>query len=276
MTQARPPGIRHPALSRGQIIRTAEVLIRRHYDIVGHRAARLGLRFESIYDNVIYPDYEVELEFGEDLGYESGSGNKVLGKFLPHENVVFIDPILTPDDPRRTFTLWHEVGGHAILQGAWLRSELRRIHTELHTTEADLSPTVESRLEWQANVFAGHAAAPTWLIAYAMRTAFGLNRPYRYIGPQSYWFPFPKGDRSVHCRSLNEVCRRIAYCIQRWFGGLSVEALSYRIEESSCVVDETQVKTKLELRRTARPRPTVHRRSIRQSTDRRPAVAGVR
>ncbi len=276
MKQAHRPGIRPPTFSRRQIIGKADALIRRHFDLVGLNAARLGMRFESIYENVIYPEYEIDLELGENLG-DDESGSKILGKFLPHENLVLIDASLGPNDPRRTFTLWHEVGGHAILQGEWLRSELRRVQTEIQTTEADLSHSVESRLEWQANFYAGQAAAPTWLIVYAIRSIFELNRPYRYIGPQKYWFPFPDGARTLHCRSFNEVCRRIACCIQRLFGNLSVEALSYRVEESPFVIDETCGQVKLELRRTANAHPQIHRRPVRQNSgqrDRTLAVAG--
>jgi hypothetical protein len=78
--QTHRPGIRHPALSRRQIIGQAEALVRRHFDIVGHSAARLGIRFESIYENVIYPDYEIDLEFGEEHWVRAGDGQQGIGE----------------------------------------------------------------------------------------------------------------------------------------------------------------------------------------------------
>mgnify|MGYP006899632171 CR=1 FL=1 len=53
-----------------------------------------------------------------------------------------------------------------------------------------------------------------------------------------------------------------AVCI---FGNLSVEVLSYRVEESPMVIDETCGQVNLELRRTASSRPQNHRRPLRQN-----------
>jgi hypothetical protein len=83
------------------------------------------LSFDAAYNEFIYPKYDITLTEDQDLGIDD-AGNKILGSFDPLDNAAFIDVSLS-DDPRRTFTCWHEVGGHGLLQGEWLRKELTRL-----------------------------------------------------------------------------------------------------------------------------------------------------
>ena len=87
--------------------------------------ALVSTSFDAIYSEIIYPMYEIEIKeiAISDLMKKAP---KFLGEYDPFENTAYIDRIINEDsdDPRRAFTLWHEVGGHGILQGDWLRSEV--------------------------------------------------------------------------------------------------------------------------------------------------------
>lgn len=248
--------IKPPPFSRQEIIRRATDLIRGYARCVGDDFAMLGMNFDVIFEEYIYPEYEIELVEDQDLDVDE-NGEKILGLFQPEFNRVFIDPSLK-GDPRRVFTLWHEVGGHAVLQGDWLRREMNRIGMVrgIVTTAPMLTPQAEGILERQANLFAAHAAAPVGFVSYAIYKTFGLNRPYRYIGPGRYCFALSSGTRSREVADFTELCNCIAYYIKHWFGGLSVEALSYQVAESKMVVDTTLSTSPLSgfgLKRTSRP-----------------------
>jgi hypothetical protein len=202
----------------------------------------LGVKFDVIYQEFIYPEYEIELNEDRDLGFDE-AGEKILGEFHPLDNRVLIDRSLSEaNDPRRVFTCWHEVGGHAILQGDWLRSELTRLKRSdpLITTDSMLMPNVEAALERQANIFASHAVAPNWLVDFAISRSFGLSRPIRYIGPGPYSLVFHNGTSYHDVSTFNDLCMRIAYYIRGRFGGLSIESLSYRVGESKWIVDDSR------------------------------------
>ena len=202
--------------------------------------ALLGLSFDSIYEEVIYPDFGVELVEGADLGMDE-TGKKILGEYDPTSNTAYLDSVLGRDrgDPRRAFTLWHEVGGHAVLQGDWLRQEMRRIGepTKVITTAESLNLYTVNQLEWQANVFAAHAAAPDWYLEHVLYDTYGLNRPIRYTGKGKYCLSVHHKPRFFTIESLQQLYWAIAVPIQFRFGWLSREALSYRISEMGIVTD---------------------------------------
>jgi len=240
MTARQVPGIRPLQLSRRKIIEAAEELSLRYVDELG-TAAYLGMNFDLMFERVVYPDNEIILREGCSLGYDL-CGLKVLGRYNPLNNTVFIDAELCVGHPRRIFTLNHEVGGHAFLQGEWLRSEFRRIKRELplDTTEVHLDVRTENTLEYQANIFAAHMAAPDWLLDHWIKKRFRTDRPFRYIGPSGYCLDVAGKSQHHTIETVNDLCRIIALKIAPFFGGLSVESLSYRIEERGWIVDETQ------------------------------------
>lgn len=253
-------GIVPPRISRKQIINLAEGLVRSYFTTVGRKFQRLGVSFDAIYEEFIYPQYEIELIEDEYLG-SGDDDDEMLGAYEPATNRVFVDARLRENnDPRRVFTCWHEVGGHAILQGDWLRSQLNQKSRDrtVVTTASMFSPNVESVLERQANLYASHAAAPTWLVGYAIHRCFGVTRPLRYIGPRKYSFALRSGTRTHAVDSFPEYCYWISRYIQRWFGKLSVEALSYRVADSTWVADLTnrtaRRDTEFRLHRTSRSR----------------------
>lgn len=248
--------IKPPPFSRSEIVRRATKLSLGYAECVGHNKAMLGFNFDIIFKKFIYPTYGIELIEDRDLSTDE-DGEKILGLFQPLSNRVFIDPCLR-DDPRRVFTCWHEVGGHAILQGDWLRQEMKRLGREkgVPTTAPMISPEVENTLEWQANLFAANAAAPLGFVDYQIQKTFDLIRPLRYIGPGKYSFVLAKGTRNRSVEDYSQFCNCIAFYIRQWFGGLSVEALSYQVVLSKWVVDDTPKANPLSefrLKRSTRP-----------------------
>ena len=235
-------GIRAPKLSKVDVIAAADRLTRQYRETLGDEIALLGMRFDLIYERVIYPDYEIVLEERCALGHDA-QGSKILGQFDPASNTVYIDSELAPefDDPRRTFTLFHEVAGHGVLQGEWIRSEFDRLKKRgrLTTTEAMLDSRTTNILEWQANVFAGHAAAPTWLLNHWMRSRLRLSGPVQFLGRGEYCVDLGGRTSFYFAESFNGICRRLAYGVKPFFGGLSVEALSYRVAESGWAIDQS-------------------------------------
>ncbi len=224
-----------PEISREEIVRQADLLDRAYREIAGARAV-LGTRFDHVYEQVIYPKYEIGLVEHIDLGVDE-QGAKIFGYFDPRENVAYIDVSLR-NDPRREFTCWHEVGGHGILQGAWLRSFFPAGNKVVVTTEASLDPATTAGLEWQANTFAAYGAAPSWYLNHAFTSIFRSPRPFVYSGPGNYDFEAKFGTKTHWISDFGKLCYQIACYIQRYFG-LSKEALGYRIEDSILAIDQT-------------------------------------
>lgn len=231
--------IKPPPFTKREIISRAEELFLGYADLVGHERAALGINFDVIFDKFIYPEYEIELVEDRDLGVDE-SGAKILGFFQPELNRVFVDRSLKYD-PRRIFTCWHEVGGHAVLQGDWLRKEFNRIGMvrDIVTTESMLSTQVEHTLEWQANLFAAHASAPLGYVDYVIKNILKLAAPIRFSGPGGYCFDAYRNTQYRKISDFSELCICVARYIQHRFGGLSVESLSYRVAECNMVLDDT-------------------------------------
>jgi hypothetical protein len=239
MSQRRIDAIRPLPKLRSEIITAAESLSLRYVQELGDWAL-LGISFDRFYESVIYPDYGIVLEEDCDLGFDA-DGSKILGQFEPASNTVYIDASLNRSlqDPRRTFTLYHEVAGHGVLQGEWLRAEFGRISKsgKLTTTEAMLDLKTVNVLERQANLFAAHVAAPRWLLKHAMGAKLKLCCPVAFLGRGQYCVDVGRRTSFYFADTFDDVCRRLALTIQPYFGGLSIEALSYRIAEAGWAVD---------------------------------------
>ena len=81
MNEPRIGRLSAPPFSREQIIDRAQEIIARYAAVVGkHQILQRGLCFRELYEEVIYPDHEVELIEGTDLGYDT-KGRKLLGMF---------------------------------------------------------------------------------------------------------------------------------------------------------------------------------------------------
>ena len=249
--------LRPPPLTKQHIIQKAETLAREYIDSIGPDKARLGISFDVAYEHVMYPQYGIELIDGFDLGNDE-NGKKILGEFDPFENKAYIDACLMParNDRRRTFTCWHEVAGHGILHGKWLRDQYSDCSARMVTTTDAIEMRPENHFEWQANLFAAHAAAPRWYVDYAILKVFVLSQPFRYIGPEVYSYCLSSGTRFHSAATYLDVCYRIAQYIRPYFGNLSIEALSYRVAESRWVADLSGMETIPE------PRPRLRRLAL--------------
>jgi hypothetical protein len=254
--------VRTPPFSREYIIREAEALGEEVIGLIDLPDELSLVNFDVAFDEIIYPRYEIVLNESEDLGFDE-RGEKILGSYEPLSNTAFIDVSLK-NDPRRTFTCWHEVGGHAILQGEWLRQELRRLNQagQLITTETDLDLATTNILERQANLFAAHAGAPTALLYYALDHLLSPTRPIRYVGPKTYNLMFRGVWQWFKVDSLNHLCRILGKAIQWRFGHLSVEALSYRIQSLPIIQDISR--PPFRLHRTAKFVPSAPRPSLKK------------
>jgi hypothetical protein len=242
--------IKPPPYSSEQVVKQAERLIEDFRAIVGRSwLLHHGLRFDDVYEQVIYPKYEIELDETKDLGFDE-AGKKILGAFDVSNNVAFIDVCLK-GDPRRVFTQWHEVGGHGVLQGQWLRDQLPRSGRRIITTEASLSANAISVLERQANLYASHAAAPSWFVDAVIGKVFRPTKPFLFFGPCRYWFEVNGIKSGYVAAAFEDLCQLIAWKIQPLFGRLSKEALSYRVKDSSWLVNKSTPSTRLY--RTSKP-----------------------
>jgi hypothetical protein len=145
----------------------------------------------------------------------------------------------------------HEIAGHGVFQGEWLRRHYRHRFSKarLVTTEEVPSPKSLSILERQANLFAAHAAAPQWFVEREILRTFAPKMPFRFIKPGVQGFDLRGQYVERRIDSYSHLCRTLAKFIQHRFGGLSVESLGYRIQESGYVLDLSQ--RKLVLRRVA-------------------------
>src|SRR5436853_873543 len=107
-----------PPYTKEQVVEVAEVLTRRFRHLKADLPFDLfTFDFDTIFDELIYPEYEVSLVENLSLGHDA-DGVKILGYYDPVENAIFLDPILSDrtqlESHRRTFTGWHEVG-HLVL-----------------------------------------------------------------------------------------------------------------------------------------------------------------
>src|SRR4051812_22864053 len=105
-------------IPKSEIFLAAESLALDYLDLVGRERASLGMDFDRVFEELIYPKYEVDLIDNIDLGRDE-FGKRILGQYDPLTNNLFFDPMLR-GDPRRVFTQWHEIG-HVILHGKWVR-----------------------------------------------------------------------------------------------------------------------------------------------------------
>jgi len=240
-----------PRIARREIIRRAERLIEGYAHEVGLDWLRLGISFDHVYDHWIYPQFRIDLVEDDDLGHDD-DGEKIWGKFVPEDQLAFIDRSVV-NCPWRAFTCWHEVGGHGVLQGDWLRMHQSRLKNRaVVTTETSLQVEYADALEWQANLFASHAGIPTCVLNYNLNRILGVERPIRFIGKGAYTLTVEHKTHRHFCETFNQLCTWMAYYVKPFFGGMSIESISYRIAETRFAVDCTTPRFEV-LRRSRKP-----------------------
>ena len=186
-----------------------------------------GISFDEVFDAVIYPHYEITLVKDEDLGVDD-FGDPILGRFLPKENTALVAKNLFESrDYRQVFTEWHEVAGHGVLQGEFLRKNASTNH-RLFTTAKSMNQ-IENAFEQQANTFAANVAAPLNYVRCILIKVFGMEQKIRYCGPCKYSLCYNNHNSSVYASSPSELAWKIAKKIQHYFWGLSAESLAYQV-----------------------------------------------
>ena len=229
-----------PPISHSQLVWTARNLVQQYARLVGkEHILQHGMCFDTMYEEIIYTRYGIVMDESRELGTDS-KGTKILGEYFPRENIAAIDLSQKNGDPRRTFTRYHEVVGHGVLQGRWLRENMK--NGSIITTSDDLMhhKTVNA-LEQQANLCAALTAAPDWLVDAAIALTFRPTKFFVFIGPSEYSLNPVRGIPSrSQIAEFPELCRNIARFIQPWFDGLSIESLGYRVQKSRLVRDQSK------------------------------------
>lgn len=203
---------------------------------------RSGLQFELLYERVIRPEYGIRLVENADLS-SLCDRKGALGAYCPDLNEAQIDRSMSPDsgDRRRAFTLYHEVCGHGVLQGDWLRAQASgQEESGLVESDETLDPRTLITLERQANAMAAYSAAPMWLVE--MRLVYRLRQTqiFVYRGPGAYYLGAPGRLERYEVASFEDYARNLAVLIKHWLGGLSAQALGYRVQRSSIVANATR------------------------------------
>lgn len=232
-----------PRWTKADIIAAAARLGQQYEAIVGREhILSHGLHFDDFYEKLLFPTFHTDLYEDAELGEDEG-GRVLLGRYDVRENVAYLDRAISREsnDPRRAFTCWHEVAGHGALQGAWLRNQLERTgdFEVINVTEYSLSANAERRLEWQANLFASRLAAPDWLVNYAVNKTFRPTGSFVFTGPCIYWLDVQGLRLRKYVVDAGDLCGWIGAKISGYFGGLSAEAIGYRLADLGWVRDRT-------------------------------------
>jgi len=233
-------------ISKSRIIQIAESLSYSYVQLHGSTPKDFfSISFDHVYDTLIYPQYEIALEEGDSLGMDGEK--KILGHYDVLAATISLDAALCDKSnslsSKKAFTFWHELG-HAFLHTEWLRTQIARFPDgRFITTDLSISPETTEKLERQANLFASHAAVPSWFLDFVLKSTFNLDHPIFYRGPNTYWLDVWGQRKLCEIGSFSELCRMIAYNIRNRFGGLSIESLTYRIESSPLLINVSHEKT---------------------------------
>lgn len=225
-------------MSKVQIWQRAfEVYLEYVREVGAEHVLRHGVSFDELYDAVIYPKYEVILDRNEYLDVDD-EGVPILGEFLAKENVALVDrKLFENSDPRTVFTECHEVIGHGILHGPFLRKNARK-YPKLYSTEKGMGLTkggfdwrTLNTFEWQANAFGVNVLAPRNFVYCICIKLFDLKHKINYRGPGCYHICLNNTKFTFYIYSVKELAWKIARLMKHYFGGLSSESLSYQVLE---------------------------------------------
>lgn len=234
--------LKAPDISRTDIDAIAANLIG-SWRNVSHPAitALQAIEITRFHKMVIKPTYGVEIVEDLNLG-PSREGVPRLGTFDILKNIAII--AIPKDDPRWTWTVWHEVVGHGVLHGPYFRAVFENTLTEqfIDVTEISIKPTAVNELERQANLLAAAVSAPREFVSHRIKTVFGFKDAgdrICYNGPNSYKLEVNGFMEEFIVTEFHQLCRVVAKQIRPFFGRLSAESLAYRVAESGLVIDQT-------------------------------------
>lgn len=217
-------------MSMSCVRKKAESLFWDYVQVVGvDYIIRNGIDFNEAYDAIIYPRYEIILDCNTYLDGDNDD-DEILGQYLPKDNVAIINKtLIDSNDPRRVFTTVHEVVGHGILHGDYLR-KTGRDFPALFSTEKSMR-LMDNTFEAQANTMAAHFISPLGLVLALFKKVFGTWDKIRYTGPGKYRLNVNGMSRSVWAQSPYQLAWQVAIRLKQYFGGLSTESLMYRVLE---------------------------------------------
>lgn len=199
----------------------AAAILQQYFELISSPTTtdHLTINVLDIYNQVIYPEHEIELNMSHDLGFENNQ--KILGKTLPEEKIILIDRVIAPPnkDPRFAFTLAHETG-HAFL------------HSNEQALISCLGNESSNIIERQADYFAEQLLMPDNLVRYHFKRLYPKSPVY--YGPQEYAF-----GKRIYVHSLSEFCRKIAWRLTPLFSNVSCEALSYKLHDLGLITNKT-------------------------------------
>jgi len=216
-------------------------------ELIDEFAAEMGwsdprsitLDIEQIYESVIYPQCEYQVNTGLNLGFSDG--HKVLGKTVPTDRIVLVDRTVSPQsgDPRFPFTMAHEFG-HAYL------------HSKLLPLSGCTGPAMfgkgrREKMEVEANRFAANLLMPDHLVRLQFKRRYSQSSPIVYRGPKTYWLPNWGTMYQIPAYTYTDFCRVLARPLRMYFSNVSMTSLGLKLHQLGLVGNETEERFNPEL-----------------------------
>lgn len=222
-----------------------------------------GWSFDRVFTDHLKDCLGVELDESEDLG-ATRDGKLIRGCFVPSMNKAYISKAIS-DSPwlGRSFVGFHEVAGHAFLHGEMMRDRLsdngpdrwEETDETLSVRTAPISAGERQSLEYQANMAAGIAAAPSDLLRLAFRSVIKKQE----VCFQPFKVNWVNGQGLVD-QNVLKFASRHAGQIASAFPGLSRICLGRRLIATGLVKEEAVNWSLQENRlRTSPPSPRMAR-----------------
>lgn len=193
----------------------------------------IRLDIQEIHEMILYPEFEYSVVTTVPLGYLEDE--KVLGKTIPEERVILIDPSIAPpnQDPRYVSTFGHE-WGHGILHPDAPKA-FRCSGKRIFAKESD-----EHSREIQANLYFEHLLMPDPLVKAQFYACYRPSAPFQYFRPGVYYLDTFGGNRRAMIHSYTELCRALAYPLTGYFSNVSRASLALKLHKLGLVVNHTR------------------------------------
>ncbi len=183
------------------------------------------INMQDMYESVIYPEYEIVLITGVDLGEHDG--NKILGKTIMHEKKIFIEQSISDNNhPEFAWTVAHEIG-HALLH---TERDLLLPYTAEQTIFNEYSLN-----EMHADYFAELLITPHKLLGDKFVRHYGSWNVFSYSGPGEYFID----QVSCYVSSLIDLYQKLAEPLTHYFSNISVKYLANTMQKLRFIEDET-------------------------------------
>ncbi len=205
----------------------ADHCLKRYAQEMGWRKYKdVVIDVQELYENVIYPEYEIAVIKGVDLG--EYDGKKVLGKTILSGKEVLIDQSISDSrNPEFAWTTAHEIG-----------------HALLHTEQDQLLPYTDevtiydeySLNEMHADCFAELLIIPHEHLLFRFTQHYGLVwNTMAYNGPGDYRF----NQMHNYASSLIDLYQQLAKPLTYFFSNVSIATLADTMQKLRLVDDKT-------------------------------------